>query len=80
MAKKEDVKEKMMELNYYDKDDNPRYGWDVYVQRMYVFSEFLSLLSTHVLSPEACLGGMYFVDVTQGSLYTFRQARLTLKL
>ena len=23
-----------MELNFYDKDDNPRYGWDVYVQRI----------------------------------------------
>lgn len=34
MGKEEDSKEKMMELNYYDKDDNPRYGWDVYVQRI----------------------------------------------
>ena len=35
--KDEGSKDKMMELNHYDKDDNPRYGWDVYVQRMYVF-------------------------------------------
>lgn len=34
MEKSEDLKEKMMELNYDDKDDNPRYGWDVYVQRI----------------------------------------------
>ena len=70
MAKKEDLKEKMMELNYYDKDDNPRYGWDVYVQRMYVFPWLLFPISTHVLSPEACLRDMYSVDVFQGSLYS----------
>lgn len=23
-----------MELNCYDNDDNPSYGWDVYVQRL----------------------------------------------
>lgn len=33
MKNDENSKEKMMELNYYDKDDNARYGWDVYVQR-----------------------------------------------
>ena len=27
-------KDKMMELNYYDKDDNPQYGYDVHVQRV----------------------------------------------
>ncbi|MCJ1308677.1 hypothetical protein MMC25_002331 [Agyrium rufum] len=25
---------KLMELNYYDDDDNPAYGWDIHVQRM----------------------------------------------
>lgn len=79
-AKREDVKEKMMELNYYDKDDNPRYGWDVYVQRMYVFSECLFPLLNRVLSPEMCLGGIYSADLFQGLLYTLRQARLTSKL
>ena len=29
-----DVEDKMMELNHYGPDDNPAYGWDVYVQRM----------------------------------------------
>ena len=29
-----DFKEKMMELNHYDKDENPCYGWDIYVQRL----------------------------------------------
>ena len=29
-----DVNEKMMELNCYDEDDNPAYGFDVYVQRL----------------------------------------------
>lgn len=28
-----DLKAKMMELNCYDEEDNPTYGWDVYVQR-----------------------------------------------
>ena len=28
-----DVPGKMMELNFYDQDDTPTYGWDVYVQR-----------------------------------------------
>lgn len=34
MVNKDSSKDKMMELNCYDKDDNPRYGWDVYVQRI----------------------------------------------
>ena len=29
-----DMNGKMMELNKYDEDDSPTYGWDVYVQRM----------------------------------------------
>ena len=29
-----DSKDKMMELNYYDENDNPRYGFDVFVQRV----------------------------------------------
>ena len=34
----------MMELNCYDKDDNPTYGWDVYVQRLVrSFHTFLGL-------------------------------------
>lgn len=34
-AKREqDVKEKMFELNHYDRDDQPRYGYDVFVQRI----------------------------------------------
>jgi hypothetical protein len=31
------VSEKMMELNCYDAQDQPTYGWDVYVQRMSVY-------------------------------------------
>ena len=58
MANDEYSKEKMIELNYYDKDDNPRYGWDVYVQRMYVSSESLFPLLDKVLSLETCLGGV----------------------
>lgn len=39
-----DSHEKMMELNCYDKDDNPIYGWDVYVQRLVrSFHAFLGL-------------------------------------
>ena len=30
----ETPKDKMMELNCYDKDDTPRYGWDIHVQRL----------------------------------------------
>lgn len=30
----EDVKEKMFELNYYDEEDNPKYGYDIFVQRL----------------------------------------------
>ena len=33
-TKKNDAQDKIMELNYYDKDDNPCYGWDIYVQRI----------------------------------------------
>ena len=29
-----DMNGKMMELNQYDEEDNPTYGWDIYVQRM----------------------------------------------
>ena len=29
-----DVNGKMMELNQYDNEDNPTYGWDIYIQRM----------------------------------------------
>ena len=29
-----DTHGKMMELNCYDEDDNPTYGWDMYVQRI----------------------------------------------
>ena len=32
--KKEDEKNKMFELNHYDDEDQPKYGWDVYVQRL----------------------------------------------
>ena len=32
--KKDDQKDKMFELNYYDEEDQPKYGWDVYVQRL----------------------------------------------
>lgn len=31
--RRRNVSGKMMELNAYDEDDNPVYGWDVYVQR-----------------------------------------------
>ena len=31
--RKRDTTDKLMELNYYDEQDNPRYGYDVYVQR-----------------------------------------------
>ena len=55
MANDEYSKEKMMELNHYDKDDNPRYGWDVFVQRMYAFSESLFSLLDKVLSLDICL-------------------------
>ena len=34
MARRGDSKEKMMELNYYDEHDSPRYGYDVFVQRI----------------------------------------------
>lgn len=40
MEKGEDSKDKMMELNYYNKDDNPRYGWDVYVQRIACYIQY----------------------------------------
>ena len=30
----EDFKERMFELNHYDDEDNPRYGFDVNVQRL----------------------------------------------
>jgi len=33
-TKKEDEKDKMFELNHYDDEDQPRYGWDVYVQQL----------------------------------------------
>lgn len=29
-----DDEDKMFELNYYDEDDNPRYNYDVFVQRL----------------------------------------------
>ncbi len=58
MVNDEDSKEKMMELNHYDKDDNPRYGWDVYVQRMYAFLGSLFPLLDKVLSLETCLGSV----------------------
>ena len=35
----QDSKDKMMELNIYDNDDNPRYGWDVYVQRIVCYMQ-----------------------------------------
>ena len=31
---KVDQKDKMFELNYYDDEDQPQYGWDVFVQRL----------------------------------------------
>ena len=31
---REENKEKMFELNYYDEDDNPKYGFDIFVQRL----------------------------------------------
>lgn len=43
----------------------------------YVFSDFSFPLLNHVLSPETCLGDMYSIVVFQGSLYPFKQARLT---
>ena len=45
----------------------------------YVFSEFIFPLLNHVLNPETCLGGIYSLDVFQGSLYILGQARLTPK-
>ena len=35
-----DVKDKLMELNYYDENDNPRYGYDVFVQRLSCYIQF----------------------------------------
>lgn len=32
--KKSDEKDKIFELNFYDDEDQPKYGWDVYVQRL----------------------------------------------
>ena len=32
--RREDMKEKMVELNHYDDNDNPKYGYDVFVQRL----------------------------------------------
>ena len=40
--------------------------------------EFISFVSSLILSPEACLGSVSSLDVFQGSLYPLRQARLTL--
>ncbi|KAL8746397.1 MAG: hypothetical protein Q9190_001571 [Brigantiaea leucoxantha] len=34
---RQDKTGKMMELNSYDENDNPTYGWDVYVQRLSVY-------------------------------------------
>lgn len=28
-----------MELDHYDKDDNPCYGWDVYIQRISCYAQ-----------------------------------------
>lgn len=34
----------MMELNCYDAEDSPTYGWDVYVQRLVrIFRSFVGL-------------------------------------
>lgn len=35
-----DLSEKIMELNCYDEEDNPRCGWNVYVQRLVINSLF----------------------------------------
>ena len=34
VQREHDSPEKMFELNHYDEEDQPRYGWDVYVQRI----------------------------------------------
>ena len=49
-------------------------NWD-----WYVFSAFIIPLLNPVLSPETFLGIIYSLDVFQGLLSLFRQARLTLK-
>lgn len=40
-----DINEKMMELNCYDDEDNPTFGWDVYVQRLVNLYPMIDLLS-----------------------------------
>lgn len=36
-----DVNKELMELNCYDDDDNPTFGWNVYVQRLVIIIESL---------------------------------------
>ena len=50
----EDAKEKMMELNDYDEDDNPRYGYDVFIQR----------LSCYIQYKESVVSILAFCDLT----------------
>ena len=49
------------------------------VANRFVFSELISPLLKHLLSPETVLGSTCSLDVFQGSLYPLRQARLTRK-
>ncbi len=38
--RREDAREKFMELKHYDENDNPRYGYDVFVQRLSCYVQY----------------------------------------
>ena len=40
VSRHQEAKEKLMELNHYDENDNPKYGYDVFVQRLSCYIQY----------------------------------------
>ncbi len=69
-----DAKDKMMELNYYDENDNPKYGYDVFIHRLSCYIQYkeymVSLLALHIIIDALTLREFRF---STGVLHLFRE-------
>lgn len=45
-----DTKDKLMELNSYDENDNPRYGYDVFIQKLSCYIQYKESVVSHLAS------------------------------